>query len=96
MTQSLNNETPKGVDFANIIDKQKAGAEIEYLVATTEQGYLGAASQWLQENSIPEAQFNKYVPQVIIDKIKDEAINDYLLRPSMSRTEKTNTLDFML
>lgn len=97
MTQSLQNNFDLQVtNVASLADKQQAGFEIEQIVASTEATYLEATSQWLQENNLHESQINRYIPQVIIDKIKDQAIEDNLLRPSMSRLEKTNTLDFMM
>ncbi|ARB06036.1 hypothetical protein fHeYen901_263 [Yersinia phage fHe-Yen9-01] len=98
MTQSSisNFDVIQVVNVESLADKQQAGFEIEQIVASTEATYLEATSQWLQENSLHESQINRYIPQVIIDKIKDQAIEDNLLRPSMSRLEKTNTLDFMM
>ncbi|MGG7384165.1 late promoter transcription accessory protein, partial [Escherichia coli] len=55
-----------------------------------------ATTAFLEENSIPETQFAKFIPSGIIEKIQSEAIDENLLRPSVVRCEKTNTLDFLL
>lgn len=101
MTQSLISdfdgalEAP--VESLNVLlDKQQNAFTIEAIVAQGEMGYLEATTAFLEENSIPEGQFARYIPAGIIDKIKNEAIDEKMLRPSMSRTEKTNTLDFLL
>lgn len=84
------------VSVSTLIDKQANGFAIEAIVAEGELGYLQATTQWLEENSIPEGNFNRYIPSTIIDKIKSEAVDDHMLRPSMSRTQRTSTLDFLL
>lgn len=96
MTGSLTNNDEKIDDLSSLLDKQANGFAIEAIVAEGELGYLQATSQWLEENSIPEGNFNRFIPSTIIEKIKAEAVNEYMLRPSMSKTQKTNTLDFLL
>lgn len=96
MTGSLINNDEKIDDLSSLLDKQANGFAIEAIVAEGELGYLQATSQWLEENSIPEGNFNRFIPSTIIEKIKAEAVNEYMLRPSMSKTQKTNTLDFLL
>lgn len=97
MTGSLiNNGEEKIDDLSSLLDKQANGFAIEAIVAEGGLGYLQATSQWLEENSIPEGNFNRFIPSTIIEKIKAEAVNEYMLRPSMSKTQKTNTLDFLL
>lgn len=103
MTQSsqanlneLGVSTPVPNDIKEHLDKQANGFAIEELVNKNDLSYLEATARWLDENSIPEGNHARYVPTVIIDKIRDEAINDKLLRPSMSKTHKTNSLDFLL
>lgn len=101
MTQSLTNDFDGAVNTASeplnvLLDKQQNAFLIESVVANFGYSYLEATTAFLEENSIPETQFARYIPQGIIDKIKNEALDDKLLRPSMSRTEKTNTLDFLL
>lgn len=96
MTGSLINNDEKIDDLSSLLDKQANGFAIEAIVAQGELGYLQATSQWLEENSIPEGNFNRFIPSTIIEKIKAEAVNEYMLRPSMSKTQKTNTLDFLL
>lgn len=79
-----------------LIDKQANGFAIEAIVFEDRIGYLQATTQWLEENSIPEGNFNRYIPSTIIDKIKSEAIEEHLFRPSVVRTQRTSTLDFLL
>lgn len=94
MTLSLIKNTE--VDIAASHNKQQNGFDIEALVALGEHTYLEATTMWLEENSVPEGNFSRYIPQAIIEKIMNEAIDDNLLRPSVARTQKTNTLDFLL
>ena len=101
MTQSLTSDFDGALEapvepIDVCLDKQQNAFAIEAIVAKGELGYLEATTLFLEENSIPEGLFAKYIPQGIIDKIKNEAIDDKLLRPSFSRTQKTNTLDFLL
>ncbi|AHY25229.1 late promoter transcriptional regulator [Pectobacterium bacteriophage PM2] len=79
-----------------LLDKQQNGFYIESIVAKGELNYLEATTLFLEENSIPESLFSRYIPTGIVDKIRNEAIDDKLLRPSVARTQKTNTLDFLL
>jgi hypothetical protein len=100
MTQSLT-DFDGAVNTASesihvLVNKQQNGLDVEALVVEAGCSYLEAACWWLEENSIPEGQFNRYLPAGIIDKIMNEAIDDNMLRPSMARTQKTNTLDFLL
>lgn len=100
MTQSLN-DFDGAVNTASepvhvLVNKQQNGLDIEAFVEAEGCSYLEASTAWLEENSIPEGNFARYLPAGIIDKIMNEAIDDNLLRPSMARTQKTNTLDFLL
>lgn len=92
---NLEGESPQQ-DIKKLLDKQKNGFEIEQLVSIHQLSYLEATSRWMEENSIPEGNHARFIPVLIIDKIKDEAINEHMLRPSMAKTEKTNSLDFLL
>ncbi|QEG13311.1 putative late promoter transcription accessory protein [Klebsiella phage vB_KaeM_KaAlpha] len=95
---SLNDETPaeKPDSVTTLVDKQNNGFAIEALVNEHGMSYLEAATHWLEENSFPETAFAKYIPGNIIEKIMSEALDDNLLRPSFSKQQKTNTLDFLL
>lgn len=95
---SLNDESPlkEKANVDELLDKQQNGFTIEALVNEQSLGYLEATTAWMEENSIPETQFSKYIPSGIIEKIRSEAIDEHMLRPSVSRGEKTNTLDFLL
>ena len=77
MTQFLLNDYDDSVKdeishkaVLDAIDVQTAAAEIDEFVKTEHLSYLGATSRWMEENSIPESMFNKYVPNTIIEKIK--------------------------
>lgn len=101
MTQSLTIDFDGALEAPTesldiLLDKQQNAFTIEAIVAQGELSYLEAVTQFLEENSIPEGLYAKYIPTGLIDKIKNEAIDDKLLRPSFSRTQKTNTLDFLL
>ena len=101
MTQSLTTDFDGALEAPTeslniLLDKQQNAFNIEAIVAQGELSYLEAVTQFLEENSIPEGLYAKYIPAGLIDKIKNEAIDDKLLRPSFSRTQKTNTLDFLL
>lgn len=92
---NLEDDSPQQ-DIKKLLDKQKNGFVIEQLVVKEQLSYLEATSRWMEENSIPEGNHTRFIPALIIDKIKDEAINEHMLRPSMSKTEKTASLDFLL
>ncbi len=92
---SLEDESPQ-YDVKKLLDKQKNGFEIEQLVVNEQLSYLEATTRWMEENSIPEGNHSRFIPTLIIDKIKDEAIKEHMLRPSMAKTEKTSSLDFLL
>lgn len=83
-------------DVNALLDKQQNGFTIEKMVKDNGLTYLEATVQWLEENSIPEGTHTRYIPTVIIDNIKEEAIKDNLLRPSLVKKTKTNTLDFLM
>ena len=85
-----------GASLEASLDKQQNGFEIEVLVNEYELTYLEATTHWLEENSIPESQFARFIPVVIIDKIRAEAVIENMLRPSMSRTQSSSSLDFLL
>lgn len=92
---NLDDESPVQ-DLKKLLDKQQNGFAIEQLVVKEQISYLEATSRWMEENSIPEGNHARFIPALIIDKIKDEAINENMLRPSMAKTEKTTSLDFLL
>lgn len=83
-------------EIAKLLDRQENGFIIEKMVEEFGMSYLEATTAFLEENSIPETQFAKFIPSGIIEKIQSEAIDKNLLRPSVVRCEKTNTLDFLL
>lgn len=92
MIQSSHNKEPK-VDLS---DKQSNGMDIEAMVRRDGEGYLIATVTWLEENSLSEATFTRYVPNAIIDKIKLEARDNNLLRPSMTKNFSKGDLSFLL
>lgn len=83
-------------DIAKLLDRQENGFIIESVVEQFGMSYLEATTAFLEENSIPETQFAKFIPTGIVEKITSEAIDENMLRPSVARGEKTNTLDFLL
>lgn len=91
-----NEDVSPPVNVKHLLDKQSNGFSIEKLVVDEQLSYLEATSRWMEENSIPEGNYSRFVPQLIIDKIKDEAIKENVLRPSMSKYEQTSNLDFLL
>lgn len=94
-SQENDDTAPKAVLQVHM-NKQENGFEIESLIKKYGLTYLEATTQWLEENSIPEAQFARYIPGIIIEQISNEAVDENLLRPSMNKLQKTNTLDFLL
>ncbi|QOI66457.1 late promoter transcription accessory protein [Erwinia phage FBB1] len=92
----IEGESPQKVDINALLDKQRNGLIIENMVANDQMTYIEATVQWMEENSIPEGNHSRYIPLAIIDKIKNEAIKENLLRPSMAKTQQTNSLEFLL
>lgn len=90
----LEPEQPTHKAILDAVDKQQAASEIDGLVATG-LTYLEATSRWMEERSIPENMFVKYVPSTIVEKIKIETIEDGLLRPSMTKVNTHSSLEFM-
>lgn len=76
--------------------KQEITATIERQVQSEGCLYLEAASQWMDENGYPESQFSKHLPTSIIEKIRIEAVQENLLRPSLAEENDCATLDFIL
>ena len=89
-------DTSPSESINQLLDKQANGFAIESMVTELGMGYLEATTQWLEENSIPEGNFSRYIPPAIIGKIMSEALEENMLRPSFSQTHKTNSLDFLL
>ncbi|AHY25485.1 late promoter transcription accessory protein [Serratia phage PS2] len=81
----------------DLLDKVENGLSIERAMAEdVNLSYLEATMQWIEENSIDPAQYAKYIPQAMVDKIKHEAIENNWLRPSMKERTITNTLEDLL
>lgn len=80
------------LDATNI---QTAAFEIDEFVEKEHLTYLEATSRWMEERSIPENMFSKYVPSTIVEKIKLEVVDDGLLRPSLTKSHSHSNLDFM-
>ena len=95
MMQSL---TPNlnAKDNEDLSDIQRNGLQIEALVKSEDYSYLEATIYWLESNSLSETSYNKYVPNVIIDKIKLEVKEYNLVRPSIISDKNTVSLDFLL
>lgn len=62
------------------------GLLIEKMVADDKVSYLEATTQFMEENSLPFNDFAKYLPQVVIDKIKMECIKDNVFRRGVVET----------
>ncbi|ADI96476.1 gp33 late promoter transcription accessory protein [Acinetobacter phage Ac42] len=75
--------------------KQSIAEQIEESVLIDGLTYLEASTKWLEESGVPENQFLKYLPDQIVEKIKQESIDENMLRPSMNKQFEHATLDFM-
>lgn len=95
--QSLenNHESLTNKLSAIAFDKQTIANEIEHLVKCEGLSYLEASSWWLEERSISENQFSKYIPDAIVEMIKQEVLEDNLLKPSLAKVNTHSTLDFL-
>lgn len=80
----------------DLSDKQSNGMAIEAIVRKEGESYLSATVSWMEENSLSEASFTRYIPNAIIDKIKLEAKENNSLRPSMLKTYTKGDLGFLL
>lgn len=79
-----------------IPDKMQALADIEEILKSDiELSYLEATTQWMEERAIPDTLLQKYIPELIIEEIKKEAVEDRLMRPSLSAFQDRPTLDFL-
>ncbi|AHE63435.1 late promoter transcriptional regulator [Acinetobacter phage ZZ1] len=79
---------------AEAYDKQTTAAEIDDLVATG-LSVLEAVTWWMEERSIPESQFARYIPEAVIEQLKLEVIEDNILKPSLTKQNTHSTLDFL-
>lgn len=101
MTQFLLNDESQMTDdqqhkiMLAAIDIQSTANEIEELIETDHLTYLEATIRWMEERSIPENMFAKYIPSTVIEKIKMEAMEENLMRPSMVKENTHSSLDFM-
>lgn len=75
---------------------QKTMVEIENLISTEKLTTLEAVSCYLEQNSIPESAVSKVIPAPIIERIRQEALDEQLLRPSIIKTTSRSNLDFLL
>lgn len=78
--------------MSEVGNKTEVGLHIEKIALDERLSYLDATLQWLEENNIDFGMLNKVVPRAIIDKIKIEAIDGNMLRPSITRSH-TSTFD---
>lgn len=77
-------------------NKQVIGEQIEEWVNSGELTYLEATAKWLDENGINEFnQCRKYIPQIIIDKIREECIQENILKPSLAKSSSSPSLNFL-
>lgn len=96
MTQCSPDLNYKSESVVDLSDKQSNGMAIESMVRKDGEGYLAATVAWMEENSIAESSFTRYIPNAIIDKIKLEAKENNFLRPSMLKTSSKGDLGFLL
>lgn len=97
MTLFLNDEYASDIDFnldaENITNN---GNIIEEFVWMEDVTYLEATTRFLEENDININDMSKYVPSIIIDKIKDECIKNNMVRPSIvEEYNSITTIDFL-
>jgi len=78
--------------MSEIGNKTEVGLHIEKIALDGRLTYLEATLQWMEENNIEYGMLNKVVPRAIIDKIKKEAVDGNMLRPSLTKTH-TSTFD---
>lgn len=94
----INNESPVKGDATKLVaeayDKQTTAAEIDALVDSG-LSVLEAVTWWMEERSLPEAQFARYIPEAIIEQLKLEVIEDNILKPSLTKQNTHSTLDFL-
>lgn len=76
-------------------DKQTTGEEIHLLVKNEGLGYLEAVTWWLEERSLPVSQYQKYIPETLIELVMKEATEDNMLKPSLTKQVDHSTLDFL-
>lgn len=80
---------------SGVYDKQAIAMEIDTLIQDHELSVLEACSWWLEERSIPETQFARYIPEQIIERLKSEAIEDGTLKPTLAKQNTNGNLDFL-
>ena len=78
-----------------MIEDQERVLEGIKALKTEENSWLEVATQWLEENSVPESLYIKTIPESIVELIKEEAKAERLLRPSVIATDNSTTLDFL-
>ncbi|QPI18002.1 late promoters transcription protein [Pectobacterium phage POP12] len=71
-----------------VSNKTEVGLIIEGLVNSENLSYMESTVQWMDENNIEYHMLNKFVPRAIIDKIRAEAIENDMIRPSMRVNKK--------
>lgn len=94
---SRNDEYSSDIEFnldaENITNN---GNIIEEFVWMEDVSYLEATTRFLLENDININEINKYVPSIIIDKIKKEALDNGLVKPSIIKEySEITTIDFL-
>lgn len=87
-------ESPQKLS-TDAFDKQVTANEIMSLVEEHQLSILEAVTHWMEERSIPETQYARFIPSTIIEQLKLEALEDKLLRPSLASNNTSNSLDFL-
>lgn len=97
MQSSKSNEPTGNIQklVADAYDKQTTASEIEALVVENQLSYLEAVSWWMEERSLSEAQYNRFIPEAIIDKLKAEVLEDEILKPTLTKQNTQANLDFL-
>lgn len=75
------------------LDLNVIASVIEENVYQRDITYMEAALEYMDENSMDVEQINKLMPKAIVEKIKFEAIQNNMLRPSMTKQQFTQALD---
>ena len=91
MMQSLKSDQ----EVKKTFDMQQTSIDIQNIVDSQHIGYLEAVIQWMEENSIPENNYNKYISESIVELIREEVIRENRIKPSLVKLNEKSSLDFM-
>ncbi len=94
MMQSLENKEAEKQPTVSL-SKQEIAVEIEQLIEEHHLSVLEAVTWWMEERSIPESQFSRFIPEPVIEQLKAEVIEDRVLKPSITKENTHSSLDFL-